>query len=42
MEDRYQDKWDSHMMADYCWSFLPDSPGKDARKMYKRKFAINK
>ncbi|GFW40561.1 uncharacterized protein TNCV_4823971 [Trichonephila clavipes] len=21
MEERYQGRWDSHMMTDYCWSF---------------------
>ncbi|KAJ8957397.1 hypothetical protein NQ318_004877 [Aromia moschata] len=25
MEDRYQGRWDIHMMADYCWSLKRDS-----------------
>ncbi|KAF2356623.1 hypothetical protein FHG87_012619 [Trinorchestia longiramus] len=27
MEDRYQRKWDNHMMDDYCWSLQRDCPG---------------
>lgn len=39
MEDRYQGRWDSHMMADYCWSLQRDCPSKlHSRKSYKRKF----
>ncbi|KAK4327299.1 hypothetical protein Pmani_002240 [Petrolisthes manimaculis] len=26
MEDRYQGRWDKHMMAEYCWSFNPCRP----------------
>ncbi|XP_069623312.1 uncharacterized protein [Ranitomeya imitator] len=26
MEDRYQGRWDVHMMADYCWSIKRDCP----------------
>jgi hypothetical protein len=26
MEQRYQGRWDKHMMADYCWSIKRDSP----------------
>ncbi|KAL7630004.1 UNVERIFIED_CONTAM: hypothetical protein RMT77_019877 [Armadillidium vulgare] len=22
MEERYQGRWNSHMMADYCWSLM--------------------
>ncbi|MEL7307752.1 MAG: hypothetical protein AAGK05_07670 [Pseudomonadota bacterium] len=39
MEERYQGRWDKHMMADYCWSIHRQSletPHK--RKSYKRKF----
>ncbi|KAK5649680.1 hypothetical protein RI129_000709 [Pyrocoelia pectoralis] len=39
MEDRYQGRWGSHMMADYCWSLQRDCPNNyHARKSYKRKF----
>jgi hypothetical protein len=33
MEERYQGRWDKHMMADYCWSLLRES----ANATYKRK-----
>ena len=26
MEDRYQDRWDLHMMSDYCWSLIRTNP----------------
>ncbi|XP_061443081.1 uncharacterized protein LOC133365351 isoform X1 [Rhineura floridana] len=26
MEERYQGRWDRHMMADYCWSLQRDCP----------------
>ena len=39
MEERYQGKWDTHMMADYCWSIKSDCMEmKHSRKAYKRKF----
>ena len=39
MEERYQGKWDCHMMADYCWSIQREEPGKlHARKSIKRSF----
>ncbi|KAK4873204.1 hypothetical protein RN001_015233 [Aquatica leii] len=39
MEDRYQGRWGTHMMADYCWSLQRDCPNNyHARKPYKRKF----
>ncbi|RUS71032.1 hypothetical protein EGW08_021203 [Elysia chlorotica] len=39
MEDRYQGRWDIHMMADYCWSIQRDCVGKKhSRKSLKRKF----
>lgn len=38
MEERYQGRWDTHMMADYCWNLQRDCSGKPhARKSYKRK-----
>ncbi|KAK5647850.1 hypothetical protein RI129_002742 [Pyrocoelia pectoralis] len=39
MEERYQGRWDHHMMADYCWNLqrdVPDCPLK--RKSYKKSF----
>lgn len=39
MEERYQGYWNTHMMADYCWSINNSSmPSTSARKSYKRKF----
>lgn len=39
MEERYQGRWDAHMMADYCWSLQRDSLEKcHARKSHKRSF----
>lgn len=39
MEERYQGRWDVHMMADYCWSIKRDCPQiKHSRKSYKRRF----
>lgn len=26
MEERYQGRWDRHMMADYCWTLIRDCP----------------
>jgi len=26
MEERYQGRWDSNMMADYCWALMRDIP----------------
>ena len=26
MEERYQGRWDSNMMADYCWALMRDFP----------------
>ena len=26
MEERYQGRWDQHMMPDYCWNLLRDCP----------------
>ena len=33
VEERYQGRWDRHMMADYCWSIKRDCPA----MVYKRK-----
>lgn len=39
MEERYQGRWDTHMMADYCWGIKRDVPEMThSRKSYKRKF----
>ncbi|XP_076815020.1 uncharacterized protein LOC143461117 isoform X1 [Clavelina lepadiformis] len=38
MEERYQGRWDAHMMADYCWSLQRDClAASHSRKSYKRK-----
>ena len=42
MEERYQGRWDSNMMADYCWSIARDHPDlKHKRRARKRSFAPN-
>ena len=28
MEERYQGRWDVHMMADYCWTLIRIVPNK--------------
>ena len=39
MEERYQGRLDTHMMADYCWSIQRDNPDvHHSRKSRKRKF----
>nr|CAH7728148.1 unnamed protein product [Callosobruchus chinensis] len=38
MEDRYQGRWDIHMMADYCWSLKRDCLQKHSRMSRKRSF----
>lgn len=39
MEDRYQGRWDEHMMADYCWSITRDSQNiEHCKKSRKRSF----
>lgn len=41
MEERYQGRWDEHMMADYCWNLLRDCPKvSHKRKSYKRHFFV--
>ena len=38
MEERYQGRWDTHMMADYCWSIQRDNPDvHHSRESRKRK-----
>lgn len=39
MEERYQGRWDAHMMADFCWSIQSNtSLFNNSRKSTKRKF----
>ena len=39
MEERYQDRWDVHMMVDYCWTLIRDCTEQShRRKSYKRTF----
>ena len=39
MEDRYQGRWDIHMMADYCWNIQRDCTGTlYSKRSTKRKF----
>ena len=33
MEERYDRRWDSHMMADYSWSFVRDYDQQTQRKV---------
>jgi hypothetical protein len=28
IEARYQERWDAHTMADYCWNLMWDCPGR--------------
>ena len=38
-EERYQGRWDSHMMADFCWTLIQDcSEQSHCRKSYKQTF----
>ena len=38
MEERYQGRWDTHMMADYCWNLQRHKPfAPHTRKSYKRR-----
>ena len=42
MEDRYQGRWDSHMMSDYCWSLMrANSDALHKKASSKRKFTSN-
>ena len=39
MEERYQGRWNVHMIAGYCWSLQRDClAASHSRKSYKRKF----
>ncbi|GBL92371.1 hypothetical protein AVEN_174670-1 [Araneus ventricosus] len=38
MKDRYQGRWDTHMMADYRWSFKRDCSKVHSRMSRKRSF----
>ncbi|XP_076803204.1 uncharacterized protein LOC143447145 [Clavelina lepadiformis] len=39
MEERYQGRWDTHMMADYCWCLMRSCLQQHyRRKSYKRTF----
>lgn len=38
MEERYQGRWDTHMIADYCWSIQRDCEAQHSRQSRKRKF----
>ena len=39
MEERYQGRWDAHMMSDYCWTLIRDCIKQSyRRKPYKRTF----
>ena len=41
MEERYQGRWDSHMMADYCWTLICDCTEQSHRqKSYKSTFLL--
>lgn len=39
MEERYQGRWDVHMMADYCWSLQRECNEPHSRKSLKRTFS---
>ena len=39
MEERYRGRWDSHMVADYCWILISDCTEQShSEKSYKRTF----
>ena len=38
MEERYQGRWDTTMMSDYCWSLKRDDEKNYSRQSRKRKF----
>lgn len=43
MEERYQGRWDVHMMADYCWTLMRDHPRREhSRQSLTRQFLGNK
>ena len=38
-EERYQDRWDTHMISDYCWTLIRDCTEQSyRRKSYKKTF----
>lgn len=37
MEDRYQGRWDTHMMADYCWNLKRDCSNKVHSRMSRKR-----
>ena len=42
IEERYQGRWDDHIMADYCWNHMRDCSGiKHRRKSYKRRLWVD-
>ena len=36
LEERYQGRWDIHMMADYCWSLKIDVPDLNQSKKFRK------
>ena len=39
MQERYHNRWDAHMMSDYCWTLIWDCARQSYnRKSYKRTF----
>ena len=43
MEERYQGRWDIHMLADYCWCLMRDCPDTTHdRQSLTRRFVANK
>ncbi len=38
MKERHQERWDKHVVADYCWSIKQDCPEEVHRRKSKRKF----
>jgi hypothetical protein len=36
MEKRYQGKWSSSMLTDYCWTVTKDSPGLAYKRQAKK------
>ena len=37
IEERYQGRWDSHMMADYCWTLIRDCTEQSHRRKPNRR-----
>ena len=38
MQERYQGRWDTHMMTDYCWCLMRDCSQKNYKRKSKRTF----